>query len=65
MDKLSVCRIILLQPKPKLGRTNPSTGPRVGHSCLRCLQRSQAQLQKICTREKTNFSPNKKWTSTL
>jgi len=32
---------------------------------LRCLQRSQAQQQKICTREKTNFSLNKKCTSTL
>jgi len=27
---------------------------------LRCLQRSQAQQQKIYTREKTNFSLNKK-----
>jgi len=27
---------------------------------LRCLQRSQAQQQKFCTREKTNFSLNKK-----
>jgi len=33
---------------------------------LRCLQRSQAQQQKICTREKPNFSLNKKkCTSTL
>ena len=38
MDRLSVCRIILLQRTPKLGRTKPSTGPhaargpRVGHS---------------------------------
>jgi len=27
---------------------------------LRCLQRSHAQQQKICTREKPNFSLNKK-----
>ena len=27
---------------------------------LRCLQRTQAQQQTFCTREKTNFSPNKK-----
>jgi len=33
---------------------------------LMCLQRSQAQQQKLCTREKTNFSLNKnKRTSTL
>jgi len=31
----------------------------------RCLQRSQAQQQKICTREKTNVSLNKKYTSML
>jgi len=40
-DRFSVCGILLLQPKPKLGRTKPSTGPhaargpRVGHSCYR------------------------------
>jgi len=34
-DRLSVCRILLLQRTPKLGRTKPSTGPRVGHSCSR------------------------------
>jgi len=39
MDKLSVCRILLPQRKPKLGRTKLLTGthavhgPRVGHSC--------------------------------
>ena len=39
-DKLSVCSILLLQRKPKLGRTKPSTGlhaargPRVGHSWI-------------------------------
>jgi len=27
---------------------------------LRCLQRSQAQQQKFCTREKTNIALNKK-----
>jgi len=27
---------------------------------LRCLQRSQAQQQKFCTREKPNFALNKK-----
>jgi len=32
---------------------------------LRCLQRPQAQQQKIDTREKTNFSLNKKCTATL
>jgi len=31
-DRLSIYRILLLQRKPKLGRTKPSTGPRVGHS---------------------------------
>jgi len=41
MDKLSVCRILLLQPKPQLRSTKPLTGPhaahrpRVGHSCFR------------------------------
>jgi len=34
-DRLSVCRILLLQWKPTLGRTKPSSGPRVGHSCGR------------------------------
>jgi len=29
---LSVCGILLLQPKPNLGRTKLATGPRVGHS---------------------------------
>jgi len=29
------CGILLLQRKPKLGRTKPSPGPRVGHSCSR------------------------------
>ena len=33
-DMLSVCRIHLLQRKPKLGRTKPSTGLRAGHSCF-------------------------------
>ena len=39
--RLSVCGILLLQRKPKLGRTKPSTGPHaargpwVGHSCTR------------------------------
>jgi len=39
-DRLSVYRILLLQRKPKLGHTNPWTGPRaayeprVGHSGL-------------------------------
>ena len=28
---------------------------------LRCLQRSQVQQQKFCTRVKTRFSLNKKW----
>jgi len=28
---LSVYRILLLQQKPKLGRTKPSTGPHPGH----------------------------------
>jgi len=32
---------------------------------LRCLQRSQVQQQKICTRGKRNFSLNKKCTATL
>jgi len=32
---------------------------------LKCLQRSQAQQQKFCTREKPNFALNKKFTSTL
>jgi len=36
-DRLSVCRILLLQRKPKLGRTKPSTGPRVGHGWSRYL----------------------------
>jgi len=27
MGELSVCRIFLLQRKPKLGNTKPSTGP--------------------------------------
>jgi len=30
-DRLSVCRILSPQRKPKLGRTKPSIGPRVGH----------------------------------
>jgi len=33
-DRVSVCRILLLQWKPKLGRTKPSTEPhaaRIGH----------------------------------
>jgi len=30
-DRLSVSRILSLQRKPKLGRTKPLTGPRVGH----------------------------------
>jgi len=42
-DRLSVCKILLLQRKPKLGHTKPSPGPhadaarrlRVGHSCFR------------------------------
>jgi len=34
-DRLSVCRIFSLQQTPKLGRTKPSTGPRVGHSWIR------------------------------
>ena len=29
---MSVCRLLLLQRKHKLGRTKRSTGPRVGHS---------------------------------
>jgi len=36
-DRLSVRRILLLQQKPKLGRTTPSTGTRVGHGCTRQL----------------------------
>jgi len=37
-DRLSVCKMLLLQRKPNLGRTKPSPGPhaawgpRVGHS---------------------------------
>jgi len=34
-DRLSVCKILLPQRKPKLGRTKPLIGPRVGHSCFR------------------------------
>jgi len=40
-DRLSVCRILLLQRKPKLGSTKSShgpyaaRGPRVGHSWFR------------------------------
>jgi len=34
-DRLSVCRIFSPQRTPKLGRTKPSTGPRVGHSWIR------------------------------
>jgi len=34
-DRFSVCRILLLQRTPKLGRSKPSSGPWVGHSCLR------------------------------
>jgi len=39
MDKLSVCRILLLERKPKLGCTKPWLGhPQVGHSWYRdCL----------------------------
>jgi len=45
MDKVSVCRILLLQPTPKLGRTKPSTGPHAGRgldtavldNCIRLL----------------------------
>ena len=29
-ERLSVCRILLLQRKPQLGRTKPSTGPHTG-----------------------------------
>jgi len=36
-DSLSACKILLPQRKPKLGRTKPSTGPRVGHSCSKWL----------------------------
>jgi len=32
---------------------------------LRCLQRLQTQQKQFCTREKTNFSLNKKCTATL
>ena len=32
-DRLSVCRMLLLQRKSKLCRTKPSAWPRVGHSC--------------------------------
>jgi len=31
-ERLSVCRILLLQRKPRLGSTKPSPGPRLGHS---------------------------------
>jgi len=34
-DRLSVCRVFLLQRTPKLDRTKPSTGLRVGHNCSR------------------------------
>jgi len=40
-DRLSVCRLLILQQKPKLGCTKPSTGatcgPQVGHSWSRIL----------------------------
>jgi len=32
---LSVRRLLILQQKPKVGRTKPSNGPQVGHSCPR------------------------------
>jgi len=35
MDRLSICRVLLLERKPKPGCTKPSTGPRVGQSCLK------------------------------
>jgi len=33
--KWSTCTRLLLQRKPKLGRTKPSTGPQIGHSWIK------------------------------
>jgi len=54
---LSLCRVLLLQRKPKLGRTKPSTGPRFGHSWSELSVRLSHQLT-ICGREAfSRFSP--------
>jgi len=50
----SVCRLLLLQRKPKLGRTMPSTGPQVGHSWSKpdvttALGRTRVQPQAKCS----------------
>jgi len=46
-DRLSVCRLLLLQRKPKLGRTKPSTGPWVGHSWCKAIVKPKLALQKM------------------
>jgi len=42
-DRLSVCSILLLQRKPKLGHTKPGTGPQVGH-IFQCHDRLSSEI---------------------
>jgi len=48
MDRLSVCRLLILQTKFKLGRKKPSTGLRVRHSWSMSRREVAIMLQFFC-----------------